>query len=262
MYCTNLLKLCKNINNLVIRMQLYVITLIISITIVSCTTTPTNITNSSTEYLCKSVENKLHNNNYKKAIQELTNLKNLYLSDPYPQKIYLYLIYAYYKMNDLQSSNETIQYFFKIYPNYKRLDYVLYMHGLINMDLDKKNTTLAHYLHINYVDRDPTHANIAFCSFIKLVRNHPHSPYSLDAYKRLIFLKNRIAEHELSIIKFYSKKHAYISVITRSEKMLRYFPDTQATHKALFYMHKAYQNIHLYKQANKLMKIISENSEK
>lgn len=242
------------------HIQPYIIILIInSIIISSCTTTSIRTINHSTEYLYKSVNKKLHNKNYKEAIQDLINLKKLYLSDPYPQKIYLYLIYAYYKSNDLKSSNETIQNFLQLYPDYKYSDYVLYMHGLVNMTLDKKNTTLTKYLNINWFERNPTYANIAFRSFKKLIHKYPYSPYSLDAYKRLIFLKNRIAEYEFSIIKFYDKKNAYISVITRSEKMLRYFPDTQATRKTLFYMHKAYQKIHLYKQADKIMKIISFN---
>lgn len=243
-----------------IRVELCIIMLIINIIIVSCTTTSIHTTQNPTTYLYKSVQKKLYNNNYKEAIQDLINLKNLYLFDPCPQHIHLYLIYTYYKLNDLKSSNEIIQYFLQLYPNYKHLDYVLYMHGLINMTLDKKNTILIKYININWADHNPKHANIAFRSFIRLIHNYPNSPYSLDAYKRLIFLKNRLAEYELSIIKFYDRRNAYIAVITRSEKMLRYFPDTQATRKSLFYMHKAYQNIHLHKQAEKIMQIISINS--
>lgn len=243
-----------------INIQIYIITLIINIIITSCTINSIHTTNNTPQYLYKSIQNKLRNNNYKEAIQDLIHLKNLYLFDPYPQQIHLYLIYAYYKSNDLKSSNETIQNFLRLYPNYKHLDYVLYMHGLVNMTLDNNNITLIKYLNINRTDRNPIYANIAFRSFITLLNNYPNSAYAGDAYKRLIFLKNRIAEYELSIIKFYNKKHAYISVIARSEKMLRCFPDTQATRKALFYMHKAYQNTHLYEQAEKIMKIITINS--
>lgn len=242
------------------HIQSYIIILIINIIVTSCTTTSINTANNSSSYLYKSAQNKLNKNNYKGAIQDLIHLQHLYLFEPYPQQIHLFLIYAYYKINDLKSSNETIQCFLKLYPNHKNLDYVLYMHGLVNMTLDTNNTIPIKYLNINWVDHNPKYANIAFQSFLNLIHNYPNSIYSLDAYKRLIFLKNRIAEYELSIIKFYNTKNAYISVITRTEKMLRYFPDTQATYKALHYMYRAYQNIHLYDQANKIMKIITSNS--
>lgn len=241
--------------------QLYLMILIINVIIVSCTTTNTSMEKNSPIYLYKSVHNKLHNNNYKEAIHDLINLKNLYLFDPCPQKIHLYLIYAYYKSNNLKSSNDTIQYFLQKYPNYKHLDYVLYMHGLVNMTLDHRNKTPIKYINLNWTNRNPIYANIAFSSFSKLICDYPHSSYLLDAYKRLIFLKNRIAEYELSIIKFYDRRNVYISVITRSEKMLRCFPNTQATYESLFYMQKAYQNMHLYDQADKIMKIISSNLE-
>lgn len=244
-----------------IQIKLYTIILMINIVIVSCTTTPIHTPKNSYIHLYKSAQRNLDCNNYNAAIQDLKNLKNLYLFHPQSQKINLYLIYTYYKADDLNSSNETIQYFLKSYPNYKHLDYVLYMHGLVNMTLDKNNTILSKYVNLNWADHNPVYANIAFHSFIKLIRNYPNSIYSLDAYKRLIFLKNRIAEYELSIIKFYDTKNAYLSVIARTEKMLYYFPNTQAAYKALFYMHKAYKNIHLDDQANKIMKIITENSE-
>lgn len=243
-----------------IHIRPYIVILIINIIIISCTTISKNTINNSPTNFYKSAKNNFYKSNYKGAIQDLTNLKNLYLFDPHSQQIYLYLIYAYYKVNDLKSSNETIQYFLKLYPNYKHLDYVLYMHGLVNMTLDKNYKIPIKFININWVDSNPIYANIAFQSFIKLVHIYPHSSYALDAYKRLIFLKNRIAEYELSIIKFYDKKQAYVSVIYRSEKMLRYFPDTQATRKALFYMHKAYQKMYINNQADKIMKIIATNS--
>ncbi|AAZ40824.1 putative lipoprotein [Candidatus Blochmanniella pennsylvanica str. BPEN] len=242
------------------RIQYYIMTiLIISIIMISYASASVNIVNDATYNLYKSAQNKLYNADYKEATQDLINLLNLYLLDPCPQQIYLDLIYAYYKLNDLKSANNYIEHFFKLYPNHKHFDYVLYMHGVINMCLDEDNKKLIKYLNINWFDRNPMYACIAFHTFVRLIRQYPDSQYSLDAYKRLIFLKNRVAEYELSIVKFYSKKHAYISVIARVEKMLYHFPDTQATRKALYYMQQAYQNIYLPDQANKVAKIIAAN---
>lgn len=225
----------------------------------SCTYASVDILNNTTQNLYKSAQRKLYNTDYKEATEDLISLLNLYLLDPCPQQIYLDLIYAYYKLNDLKSTNHYIEYFLKSYPNHKHFDYVLYMRGVLNMCLDEDNKKLIKYLNINWFDRDPMYACIAFHTFSKLIHQYPNSQYSADAYKRLIFLKNRIAEHELSIVKFYAKKYAYISVIARVEKMLHQFPDTQATRKALYYMQQAYRNIYLPDQANKVAKIIATN---
>lgn len=226
----------------------------------SCSSTHYSI-NNTIESTYKIAQNKLMKKNYTGAIQDLLNLQKLHLFHPYPQRIHLNLIYAYYKTHQLKLANNSIQSFLKSYPNYKELDYILYMHGIINMSLDKDNILFFNKnLNINWNNCNPNYANSAFFSFSKLIHTYPNSKYYIDTYKRLIILKNRIAEYELSVIKFYNARNAYISVITRSEKMLHYFPDTQATYQALYYMKKAYQNLYLFEQSHKIQKIIIENS--
>lgn len=233
--------------------------IIVNMIITSYATASDRTINCSAYNLYKLAQNKLYNADYKGAVQDLVNLQNLQLFDPCPQQIYLDLIYAYYKLNDFKLANNYIKRFFKLYPNHKYFDYVLYMHGVVNMCLDEDNKTLIKYLNINWFDRNPKYARTAFHSFVTLIHKYPNSQYFSDTYRRLIFLKNRIAEYELAIIKFYAKKNAYISVIVRAEKMLYFFPDTQATHKALYYMQQAYQKICLPDQADKVGKIIAAN---
>lgn len=244
------------------HIQFYtVLILIMNIMTISCTTITHHPNSCAADYHYKTAQNKLLHKNYTGAIQDLLNLQNLYLSEPYPQKIHLNLIYAYYKSHDLKSANNSTQHFLKLYPNYKKLDYVLYMHGIINMSLDKNNMSfLMRYLNVNWYHCNPNYANIALDSFSKIIQNYPHSLYYTDSYKRFIILKNRIAEYELSIIKFYYKRCAYISVIVRSEKMLHYFSDTEAMRHALYYLERAYQKIHLLNQSEKIHKIIIENA--
>lgn len=209
----------------------------------------------------KKAQNKLLHKNYEGAIQDLIKLKNLHPFHPYPQQIHIDLIYAYYKINNLKLASSFAQHFLQLYPDYKNLDYILYMNGLINMSLDKRNTFfLIKYLNINWCNYNSNYANNAFHSFLQLIKNYPNSQYCFDAYKRLKILKNRIAEYELSVIKFYNQRNAYLSVISRSKKMLRYFPDTQATFKALYYMKHAYENINSLKESNYINAIIVENS--
>ncbi|URJ30921.1 outer membrane protein assembly factor BamD [Blochmannia endosymbiont of Camponotus sp.] len=242
------------------RVQLHIIIIIIISTIITSYTIASDSDVSCSAYnLYKLAQNKLYNADYKGAVQDLVNLQNLRLFDPCPQQIYLDLIYAHYKLNDFKLANNYIKCFFKLYPNHNHLDYILYMHGVVNMCLDDDNKTLIKYLNMNWFDRNPTYARTAFHSFVKLIHEYPDSRYFADTYRRLVFLKNRIAEYELAIVKFYAKRGAYISVIARVEKMLYCFPDTQATRRALCYMQQAYQNICLPEQAEKVAKIIVAN---
>lgn len=243
------------------HIQFYIIFILtINTMITSCTTAHQKTNPISDYHTYKKAQNQLKHKHYSESIQDLLNLQNLHLLNPYPQHIHLSLIYAYYKSNNLKLANNSIQHFLKLYPNYKNLDYVLYMHGIINMSLDKNNMSfLKKHLNGYWDNFNSNYAETAFSSFSQVVQKYPHSQYYIDSYNRLIILKNRIADYELSIIKFYYQKHAYISVIIRSEKMLRYFSDTQATLQALHYMQKAYQHMHLPDQSEKIQQIISEN---
>lgn len=242
----------------------YIILLLILVTNTSITSpsaTAQHNTQDSLKNHYITIQKKLFNNNYIEAIEDLTKIHNLYPIEPCAQQIQIYLIYAYYKANNLKAANDSIQLFLNVYPNYKHLDYIWYIHGLVNMSLDKRNTlSIIKYLNMHEDNYNPHYAINAFHSFSKLIQHYPNSQYCNDSYKRLIILKNRIAEHELSIIKFYYHIHAYISVIVRSEKMLRSFSDTQSARHTLYYIHQAYQKLHLSNQSNIISKIIAENT--
>ena len=59
---------------------------------------------------------------------------------------------------------------------------------------------------------------------------------------------------------FYTKREAYVAVVNRVEGMMRDYPDTQATRDALPLMEKAYRNLQLNAEADKVAKIIAANS--
>lgn len=63
-------------------------------------------------------------------------------------------------------------------------------------------------------------------TFSKLVRGYPNSQYTTDATKRLVFLKDRLAKYEYSVVEYYTARGAWVAVVNRVEGMLRDFPDT------------------------------------
>ncbi|WMQ74249.1 MAG: Outer membrane protein assembly factor BamD [Sodalis sp.] len=204
-----------------------------------------------------SAQQKLQDGNYKGAIKELEVLDNRYPFGPYAQQVQLDLIYAYYKSTDLPLARVSIDRFLRLNPTHPNVDYVLYMRGLTDMALD--DNALQGFFGVDRSDRNPEHARAAFRDFTQLIRSYPNSQYAMDATKRLVYLKDRLAKHELSVVEYYNKRGAYVAVANRVEQMLRDFPDTQATRQALLYMKKAYQELQLNNQAGKVTKIIASN---
>ncbi|WP_313377721.1 outer membrane protein assembly factor BamD, partial [Pantoea sp. CTOTU50773] len=79
--------------------------------------------------------------------------------------------------------------------------------------------------------------------------------------KRLAYLKERLAKYELSVVEFSIKRGAYVAVVNRVEGMMKDFPDTEATHKALPLMENAYRQLQLTAEADKVAKIIATNNQ-
>ncbi|MGL5237869.1 MAG: outer membrane protein assembly factor BamD, partial [Plesiomonas shigelloides] len=162
-----------------------------------------------------------------------------------------------YKSADLALAMASIDRFLRLNPTSPQADYVLYMRGLTDMAYD--NNLLHGIFGIDRSDRSPDHARQAYRDFTMLIQRYPDSQYAADAHARLVFLKNRLAKHELSVAEYYTKRGAYVAVINRVEQMLRDYPDTQAAREALPLMENAYQQLGLTAEAAKVAKLIAAN---
>ncbi|MFS1537833.1 MAG: outer membrane protein assembly factor BamD [Candidatus Phlomobacter fragariae] len=229
----------------------------LSLLITGCSSNKDTIPESSPTDIYTSSQEKLQNGNYKGAIKLLETLDNLYPFGPYAQQAQLDMIYAYYKSAELPLTIAIIDRFIRLNPTHPNIDYALYMHGLTAQALD--DSTAQDFFCINRSDRDPQHTIVAFRDFSQLVRFYPNSLYATDASKRLAFLKERLAKHELFIIKYYNKRGAYVAVINRTGQMLKNYPDTQSTRNALKYMEIAYNKLGLTQEKNKVAELISAN---
>ncbi|MDA5479818.1 outer membrane protein assembly factor BamD [Yersinia intermedia] len=239
------------------RMKYLVAAATLSLVLTGCSSNKDVVPDNPPSELYAAAQQKLQDGNFKGAITQLEALDNRYPFGPYSQQVQLDLIYAYYKSADLPLAQASIDRFMRLNPTHPNIDYVLYMRGLTDMALD--DSALQGFFGIDRSDRDPQHAKAAFRDFNQLIQNYPNSQYATDAQKRLTFLKNRLAKHELAVAQYYTKRGAYVAVVNRVEQMLRDYPDTQATRDALPLMENAYKQLQLNAEADKVAKIIAAN---
>ncbi|HDL6696587.1 TPA: outer membrane protein assembly factor BamD [Yersinia enterocolitica] len=239
------------------RMKYLVAAATLSLVLTGCSSNKDVVPDNPPSELYATAQQKLQDGNFKGAITQLEALDNRYPFGPYSQQVQLDLIYAYYKSADLPLAQASIDRFMRLNPTHPNIDYVLYMRGLTDMALD--DSALQGFFGIDRSDRDPQHAKAAFRDFNQLIQSYPNSQYATDAQKRLMFLKDRLAKHELAVAQYYTKRGAYAAVVNRVEQMLRDYPDTQATRDALPLMENAYKQLQLNAQADKVAKIIAAN---
>ena len=239
------------------RMKYLVAAATLSLALAGCSSNNEVSPDSSPAEIYSTGQQKLQDGNYSAAIKQFEALDNRYPFGPYAQQVQLDLIYAYYKSAELPMAIASIDRFMRLNPTHPNIDYVLYMRGLTAMALD--DSMLQGFFGIDRSDRDPQHALVAFKDLSQLVRYYPNSPYSNDASKRLVYLKDRLAKFDLSVVEYYNKRGAYVAVVNRVQQMLRDYPDTEATRQALGYMEIAYKEMGLDKEANKVGSIIAAN---
>ncbi|CFQ45865.1 MULTISPECIES: outer membrane protein assembly factor BamD [Yersinia] len=239
------------------RMKYLVAAATLSLVLTGCSSNKDVVPDNPPSELYATAQQKLQDGNFKGAITQLEALDNRYPFGPYSQQVQLDLIYAYYKSADLPLAQASIDRFMRLNPTHPNIDYVLYMRGLTDMALD--DSALQGFFGIDRSDRDPQHAKAAFRDFSQLIQSYPNSQYATDAQKRLMFLKDRLAKHELAVAQYYTKRGAYVAVVNRVEQMLRDYPDTKATRDALPLMENAYKQLQLNAQADKVAKIIAAN---
>lgn len=238
------------------RMKYLVASAILSLALAGCSSD--TIPDNPPSEMYATAQEKLQSGNFRAAITQLEALDNRYPFGPYSQQVQLDLIYAYYKADELPMAQATIERFARLNPTHPNIDYVMYMRGLTDMAFD--GNTVQNFFGVDRSDRDPQFARAAFRDFTQLVQNFPQSQYAADAQKRLVYLHNRLANYELSVAQYYTKRGAFVAVVNRVEQMLRDYPDSQATRKALPLMENAYRQLNLTAQADKVKRIIDTNN--
>ncbi|NIH12436.1 MAG: outer membrane protein assembly factor BamD [Serratia symbiotica] len=239
------------------RMRYLVAVATLSLVLAGCSTSKDAVPDNPPSEIYATAQQKMQGGNFKGAITQLEALDNRYPFGPYSQQVQLYLIYAYYKSADLPLAQASIDRFIRLNPTHPNIDYVMYMRGLADMALD--DSTLQGFFGIDRSDRDPLHARAAFRDFSQLIERSPNSQYVTDVNKRLVYLKDRLAKYELSVVEYYTKRGAYVAAINRVEQMLREYPDTKATRDALPLMERAYKRLQLNSEAEKVAKVIAAN---
>lgn len=227
--------------------------------LIGCTTTKPDVDHVSEIDLHTKAQQELESGNIKSSISVLEAMDKNYPFGPYSQQVQLDLIYAYYKSGDLPLAISSIDRFLKLNPTHPNIDWVIYIRGLANMAQD--DNLIQGWFDVDRSDRDAEFAKTAFKDFTYLVSSFPNSPYSADAQKRLVYLKNRIARYQLKVAKYYTERGAYVAVINRVTQMIATFPDTDSTKEALLLMRNAYNELGLTEETQKVDKLIQANIE-
>lgn len=195
--------------------------------------------------------------NYSQAIQDFDALEARYPYGEYTDKGQLALIHAYSNGNEDASALAAADRFIRMHPRHPNVDYAYYMKGVINFN---DNFSLAfRNMPLDRSLRESTYAQNGFDDFKVLLEKFPNSKYAPDARKRMILLREQLADHDLHIAKYYVRQGADLAAANRAGYLVNQFPRTSAVPEALSIMYSSYKSMGLHKQADEALAILKEN---
>ncbi|WKE64947.1 outer membrane protein assembly factor BamD [Gallaecimonas kandeliae] len=195
--------------------------------------------------------------NYKKATELLEGLDSRYPFGPYSHQVQLDMMYAYYKQGDYASAISTIDRFTKLNPQHTDLDYAYYMRGLNHMAMD--SNFFQELLWVDRTDKDPSSSRQAFEDFANLIKRFPNSKYAADASQRMVFLKNRLANYELAVARYYVKRKAWVAAANRAQTVVDNYEGTKAQEKALELLVDCYDKLGIDELKAHALAVLKEN---
>jgi outer membrane protein assembly factor BamD len=169
--------------------------------------------------------------NFAGAVQYFNALEARYPFSPETRQAQLDLIYVYYRSQQPEQAIDAAEEFERENPTHERLDYCLYMRGLVYFD--QAPNIIERLLKVDLSRRPPKDTMRSFSTFQELIRRFPNSEYVPDARQRMVFLRNRLAEYENHVADWYIRRGAYVAAINRAKYALEHYPEAPQLEKTL-----------------------------
>jgi outer membrane protein assembly factor BamD len=211
----------------------------------------------SPEQIYSEAAGSLKAGNYKGAAEKLELLESRYpFSNPAKQG-QLDLMYAYYKNYELESAVDQADQFIRENPTHPRVDYAYYIRGLVYFESGAN--WLERVFRADVTQRPPGEARKSLQAFKLLVERYPKSPYAADARQRMVYLRNRLADYELAVARYYVKRGAYVGAVNRAREVIQTYDGSPAALEALQIMSASYEQLGLPELAALAANVYTKN---
>jgi len=169
------------------------------------------------------------------------------------------VIYAYYRAGESESAIDAADTFIRENPTHPRIDYAWYLKGLT--DFDRLPNFLERWFRVDLNKRPPTEARRSFNSFLTVVEQYPNSEYSHDARRRMVYLRNRLADYEIAVARYYVSRGAYVAAAQRAKTSIEEYDGAPAVRHALEIMIECYDKMDLKELAAQTRQMYRANYE-
>ena len=170
------------------------------------------------------------------------------------------VIYAYYRAGESDSAIDAADTFISENPTHPRIDYALVPQGAHRFRAHAQ-------LHGALVPRRSEQASAhPGAPFVPVVlrpssSNTPNSEYAHDSRRRMVYLRNRLADYEIAVANYYVDRGAYVAAAQRAKVAIEEFDGAPAVRDALEIMVYCYDQMELKELAAQTRAMYRNNFE-
>ena len=194
------------------KTKIFILTMIMLFCIAGCQLTffkKSEMAKSSPDGLFASGKLEYDDGNYKKAREYFMRVREEYPLNNLAILADMGIADSYFSDKDYIEAENAYSDFVNLHPINENVPYAIYQAGI------------CHYNQIEAIDRDQTEIVKARKEFEKLVARYPESKFAIMAEKVLRECKQKQAEHEFYVGKFYFTQKKYKAALTRLENISR-----------------------------------------
>ena len=198
---------------------------------------------ATAESLYKTAHKSMENGDYELAVRSYEALTSRFPFTDEARQGRLDIIYVYYRKGENESATDAAEQFLRENPTHPRVDYAWYMKGMV--EFERQPLAIERWLGVDMAKRPPGGLQSAINAFSTVVRQYPTSAYAHDAQQRLVYLRNRLADYEMSVANYYVKRGAWAAAAQRAQRAIEQYDGAPAMKQALQVLMLSYRNMGL-----------------
>ncbi len=189
------------------------------------------------DHYFKEGENFFDQHRYEDAVASWKKVRDSYYSPELNKLAELKIAEAQYLSDNFEEAAASYSAFVKEHPRDERLADALYFQGM------------SYYKQMLSKDRDQTATVNALQTFRRLTRDYPKDKRIEEVGVLIQRTRNRLAEHEVYVGRFYLRTGNYQAAINRLRGILEEYPNYYYRDEAFFYLGTAYLKLQQKKEA-------------
>ena len=211
----------------------------------------------SAQGLYQAARKSLDNSDYEYAVKQYEALTSRYPFSDQARQARLDLIYVYYRKGENESATDAAEQFLRENPTHPRIDYAWYMKGLI--EYEHTPWAIERWFGVDMARRPPASLNASITAFSTVVKQFPKSDYAYDAQRRLAYVRNRLAEYEINVARYYLRRGAYAAAAQRAQRTIEQYDGAPAVQEALEIMIDCYRHLGLQELQSNVERVYKTN---